>query len=248
MRWTPWWSVALIGALMTSCGAESRVELVLDEATNTASEHAQVTDEVAADCGELGLVFAELLSLTNKARQAAGLGSLSFAYQLGQSAQSHAADLGTQDYFSHVGKDGSELGDRLAETGYQFNQAGENIAAGQVSAMSTFQDWMNSEGHRANILNEEFTEVGFGVFNAAGSSEHGTYWVQNFGKPMSGHSPEGPYIPSSCGTSTASADDVYTTRVAGISIVNEMSSDTLMGAMPKALGLVWELWGSSVQH
>jgi uncharacterized protein YkwD len=59
---------------------------------------------------------------------------------------------------------------------------GENIAAGRPTAAATFQGWMNSPGHRANILNPHFTEVGFGYASSA-KSEYRHYWVQVFGRP-----------------------------------------------------------------
>ncbi len=213
MKWTTWWSIALVGLIATGCadsGQEAGQKAVMSN-----SLKAQPVVAVSGDCTQLSGFFSELLTLTNQARQNASLGELHLSYELGQSAQTYAEDLATQNFFSHTGKDGSTLTSRLADSGYRFIAAGENLAAGQQSANSVFQGWMNSPGHRANILQSEFTEVGFGLFDATGNSDYGRYWVQNFGKPQSGSHRAEAYIPDSCGL-TASADQAVQPQVAGV--------------------------------
>lgn len=224
MRLTAWWSLCLVG-LMTASGGGGGGDLKVSNDGGTVSSAGQEVSTVSGDCAYLGSFFSELLSLTNQAREEAGLKPLRSSYQLGQSAQVYAEDLATQNFFSHQGKDGSTLSTRVAATGYDFAAAGENIAAGQRSASTVFRGWMNSDGHRKNILEETYTEVGFGLFDATGSSDYGKYWVQNFGKPSGDSSQEGVYIPSRCGVGVAEAAVEGETKVAGISVKKTTAID-----------------------
>lgn len=228
MKWTAWWSLALIGVMTTSCGGGGSTS---SSSSRDNSGGGQKVSAVSGDCAFLGDFFDELLALTNEARQEEGLSPLRNSYLLGKSAQDFAEDLGTQNFFSHQGKDGSTLSSRVSATGYSFTAAGENIAAGQRTAQSVFNGWMNSEGHRKNILAEGYTEVGFGMFDATGSSDYGKYWVQNFGKPSGGSSNDALYIPSSCGTHIADAES-GDTQVAGISVRRESSGGLDARSLP----------------
>jgi len=128
---------------------------------------------------------AELLRLTNAERQNAGLPALTLSSQLGQAAQNHAEDMANNNYFSHDGLNGSTAGDRIRVTGYSYRAWGENISVWRATPSETIQGWMNSEGHRKNILGSNFTEIGFG-YAYSQSSDYGHYWVQVFGKSNSG--------------------------------------------------------------
>lgn len=79
-----------------------------------------------------------------------------------------------RNYFSHVSQDGRKFDTRIRNAGYP-SPGGENIAKGHTSPTAVMTAWMNSTGHRANILNCTFTTIGVG-FDARGN-----YWVQNFG-------------------------------------------------------------------
>ncbi len=228
MRWTTWWSIALVSLIATGCGSGGQK---VASGSNSGFFKAQPVVAVSGDCAQLSGFFSELLTLTNQARQNAGIEALHFSYELGQSAQTYAEDLATQNFFSHTGKDGSTLGSRLTASGYDFAAAGENLAAGQQTASGVFQGWMNSPGHRANILQSEFTEVGFGLFDATGSSDYGRYWVQNFGKPR-GNSRQEAYIPNSCGLTATAADQSAQQQVAGISIRRPDSPAIGIGSLP----------------
>jgi len=105
---------------------------------------------------------AELLRLTNAERSKYGLSALTLNSQLGTAAQNHAVDMAQNSYFSHTGLNGSTPATRVTAAGYQYNYVGENIAAGNATPAETIAQWMNSEGHRANILNVNYTEIGFG--------------------------------------------------------------------------------------
>lgn len=125
----------------------------------------------------------DLLALTNLERQRQGLSPLKLSTNLNQAAQRHAEDLSRNRIFSHTGSDGSQMSDRVRAAGYRFSYVGENIAAGNSTPGLTIQQWMNSPGHRSNILKGEFTEVGFGYVSDP-SSPYRHYWVQVFGRPQ----------------------------------------------------------------
>jgi len=123
----------------------------------------------------------EVLHLTNLERQTNGLPPLKGDQLLDAAALGHATDMAVNDYFDHIGLDGSAPWDRMSAAGYLWDRAGENIAAGHTAAADVVEAWMNSPGHRANILGADFVEVGNGYF-FEGASTFGHYWVQNFGR------------------------------------------------------------------
>lgn len=88
--------------------------------------------------------------------------------------------MAKRDYFDHTNPDGKSPFDRMSAAGYQYRSAAENIAAGYRDAEAVVQGWMNSEGHRKNIMNCGLTEIGVGY---ATGGKYGTYWTQNFGTP-----------------------------------------------------------------
>jgi uncharacterized protein YkwD len=125
---------------------------------------------------------AQLLQLTNAQRRQAGLPALRLSSQLGQAAQAHAQDMARNNIFSHTGSNGSSMVDRVKATGYSYSAIAENIAAGDPNPEATIRQWMNSPGHRRNILNRNYTEIGFG-YVAAPNTRYRHYWVQVFGTP-----------------------------------------------------------------
>jgi uncharacterized protein YkwD len=122
-------------------------------------------------------------TLTNQERAENGLSGLSFNGDLVASARAHSADMAAQDYFNHTALDGSSPGDRIAATGYEASSWGENIAAGYTTAQAVVDGWMNSAGHRANILNSNFCDIGVG-YAYEGDSTYRHYWTQNFGRQL----------------------------------------------------------------
>jgi uncharacterized protein YkwD len=128
----------------------------------------------------------QVVALVNAERGKQGLDPLEVNPQLMTAAQSHAADMATQDYFSHIGEDGSTVADRVNGAGYAWTALGENIAAGSATPAVVMQQWMNSSGHRTNILNPAFQQIGVGYIflqNDSGSLTYQHYWVQVFGRP-----------------------------------------------------------------
>lgn len=122
-----------------------------------------------------GGATADVVSATNAERRAAGCDDLDVDLRLAAAAQGHADDMAANDYFSHTGRDGREFDDRISAEGHPA-PAGENIAAGQSTAAAVVQAWMDSPGHRRNILDCDFRSIGVGYAPA------GNYWVQNFGR------------------------------------------------------------------
>ncbi|MGW3249922.1 sigma-70 family RNA polymerase sigma factor [Streptomyces fungicidicus] len=117
---------------------------------------------------------ADVLSLTNTERAKAGCGPVKSDDRLARAAQLHSEDMSANDYFSHTGQNGSSFVDRAKAQGHPSPGA-ENIARGQSSAASVMDAWMNSPGHRANILNCSLTSLGVGV------TESDWTWTQVFG-------------------------------------------------------------------
>jgi uncharacterized protein YkwD len=123
-----------------------------------------------------------VVELINVQRANAGLSALNSQSQLGSAAQLHSADMACNNYFSHTGLDGSTVGVRATRQGYNWSFIAENIAAGYGSPEAVVEGWMNSPGHKANILNANAVEVGIG-YAYSDNSTYGVYWTAVFGKP-----------------------------------------------------------------
>ncbi|MCX7923008.1 MAG: SafA/ExsA family spore coat assembly protein [Clostridia bacterium] len=124
----------------------------------------------------------EVIRLVNVERSKKGLAPLKANWQLSRVARYKSQDMVNKNYFSHTSPTyGSPF--KMMETfGIKFSAAGENIAAGQRTPQEVMNAWMNSSGHRANILSPSYTEIGVGLAkNASGKA----YWTQMFIKPMS---------------------------------------------------------------
>ena len=119
----------------------------------------------------------EVVTLTNAERQKAGCPPVTNDRTLRSVATAHSEDMAERNYFSHTSPDGEGPEDRAAAAGYD-GYSGENIALGYNSAEAVVKGWMQSSGHRENILNCSSTEVGVGVAD----SSQGLYWTQMFGR------------------------------------------------------------------
>ncbi|MFI6450128.1 CAP domain-containing protein [Streptosporangium amethystogenes] len=121
----------------------------------------------------------EVVRLTNAERQKGGCAPLVSDPQLRSAAQGHSADMAAKNYFSHTSPDGTDMTARIKASGFSPMRAwAENIAMGQRTPAEVVKGWMNSSGHRANIMNCAYTHLGVGVAN----SSRGIYWTQNFAK------------------------------------------------------------------
>ncbi|MEL6136100.1 MAG: CAP domain-containing protein [Cyanobacteria bacterium J06628_6] len=167
----------------------------------------------------------ELLRLTNAERAAIGLSPLRLSAELGDAAQAHAEDMARRGELSHTGGDGSSMGDRIDATGYRYRAAGENVACGSARGSATLQQWMGSPGHRQNILNPDFTEIGFG--QADGQGHCSPYWVQVFGTPLtpSASVPESTPAPESASEPVAEIDTVLLSTQGSLSEDDPTLSD-----------------------
>ncbi|MBQ7400209.1 MAG: CAP domain-containing protein [Clostridia bacterium] len=116
----------------------------------------------------------QVLALVNAERAKYGLSSLTYDATLGRAADIRAVEI--KKLFSHTRPNGQSCFTVLDEIGYSYRTAGENIAYGQRSPEEVMTAWMNSEGHRANILGENYTHIGIGVYESGGV----IYWSQFF--------------------------------------------------------------------
>jgi uncharacterized protein YkwD len=119
-----------------------------------------------------------VLSLTNEKRAAAGCPNLAPNDKLAASARRHTDDMARTGNFSHTGTDGSTPAQRVTDAGYHYRLMAENIAAGQGTAEEVVSAWMNSESHRANIVNCELRDLGV-ARGVDGNNK--AYWTQDFG-------------------------------------------------------------------
>ncbi|WP_234423593.1 CAP domain-containing protein [Tateyamaria sp. Alg231-49] len=100
------------------------------------------------------------LAVVNNARAAEGRSALVYDARLETAARAHGEDMAAQGFFSHTGSDGSDIGTRLRRVDYGFCFGAENIAAGQKSLVDVMAAWMQSRGHRRNILHRKAKAVG----------------------------------------------------------------------------------------
>jgi uncharacterized protein YkwD len=135
---------------------------------------APVTPVTPATPAAPGNVSNDVLVLVNAERAKAGLPALTTNSQLSQAAMIRAREL--PRLFSHTRPNGTTCFTVFSETGVKFSTAGENIAQGQRNAEGAMTSWMNSEGHRANILSRNFDAVGIGYYIDNGTP----YWIQLF--------------------------------------------------------------------
>ena len=144
----------------------------------TGGEAGRATPDAAA------ATFAErVIELTNQERARAGLPPLISDAALNAAALRHSQDMADHDFFSHTGSDGSSACGRMAAAGYSPIWAcGENIAAGFTSPEEVVAAWMNSAGHRANILSPYYQHIGVGYVYDAGDTfgPYYHYWTQDF--------------------------------------------------------------------
>lgn len=114
----------------------------------------------------------QAMDITNRYRRNAGLQNVYRSSQVSRAAQYHANDMARRRTMTHTGSNGSNAGQRVSAQGFFWRSVGENVAAGQTSAQQVMTAWMNSSGHRANILNWRYQYIGIGV--ARGSN--GVYY------------------------------------------------------------------------
>ncbi|MGW2747781.1 CAP domain-containing protein [Streptomyces sp. NPDC001450] len=120
-------------------------------------------------------VVARIVALVNAERSKVGCPALTLNSTLTKVAQAHSQDMAAHQNMSHTGSDGSSPGDRITSAGYNWSTYGENVAYGYSTPEQVMAGWMSSPGHRANILNCSFKEIGVGL------AQPNSYWTQDFG-------------------------------------------------------------------
>lgn len=118
----------------------------------------------------------QVVNLVNQQRFKNGLSPLTLNWQVSRVARYKSHDMCDRNYFSHTSPTYGSPFDMLKQFNVNYSTAGENIAKGQKSAQAVMNSWMNSSGHRANILNKNFTQIGVGYYKSNGT----TYWTQMF--------------------------------------------------------------------
>ncbi|WP_433537451.1 CAP domain-containing protein [Micromonospora sp. CA-249363] len=141
-------------------------------------ERSKAPSTASSASGSVSAQAREVVDLVNAERAKAGCKALSIDDKLMTAAQRHSQDQADHSKMSHTGSDGSDTGVRLDRVGYAWRTYGENVAWNQKTPAAVMDAWMNSSGHRANILNCAFTEIGVGI-----ASSNGPYWTQVFAAP-----------------------------------------------------------------
>jgi len=150
----------------------------------------EVVNNVSANTSAdefMTVLASEIHRLTNIERQRAGVSTLEYDSALATVAKGHSEDMAKRNYFSHISPDGCNLGCRLNEAGYVVSSWGENIAWRSSNKLPEAEDlavyfvgeWMNSDGHRRNILSSKFTHEGVGIAQIGNK----VYATVNFSRP-----------------------------------------------------------------
>ncbi|WP_406859219.1 sigma-70 family RNA polymerase sigma factor [Streptomyces sp. HUAS MG47] len=121
-----------------------------------------------------------LTRIVNLRRDEAGCGPLRLDPKLTEAARRHGRDMVAQGYFDHASPDGRNVDSRISDAGYSWSAVGENLAMGQGDPGAVVGDWMDSSGHRRNLLDCQYRDTGV----AAVSGPDGTVWVQTLAKPL----------------------------------------------------------------
>lgn len=131
---------------------------------------------VAMSLGERGWAQ-QVFELTNMEREARGIPPLTWDDGAAEAAYEHCWDMHLRDFFDHYNPDGDGPVERMEQAGVVFLYAGENIARGQRTPVEVVQAWMESPGHRENLLSPVWTHVGIGVHSGP---DRGPWWAQEF--------------------------------------------------------------------
>lgn len=144
---------------------------------NTGISNVPNTPDTSNVSSDIKSLENEVIRLVNAQRAKAGRAALTGNNEISDVARMKSEDFIKNNYFSHNSPTYGSPFDMLRSFGISFNAAGENIASGQRSAAETMQFWMNSSGHRDNILNSAYDQIGVGV---ARDSNGNLYWTQMF--------------------------------------------------------------------
>lgn len=187
--------MALSASLLAACGGGGgdAAASTTEPATSPApAQAASAPDSTAATCG-LPNFNADALAKINAFRSMPrtcgtkgrfpAVPALRWNSQLQQSATGHSRDMAANNYFSHTGLDGLGVDKRVEAAGYAWRAVGENIAAQPATVAEVMAGWQASDGHCANLMNPDFTEVGLACVPGTATSRYATYWTMNLGRP-----------------------------------------------------------------
>lgn len=148
--------------------------------TTPTTAPAATTSPTAAPTGNAALE-AEVVAIVNAERAKAGCAAVTADDRLTTAARGHSTDMAARNYFSHTTPEGVAFSTRITNAGYRWSRAGENIAKGQPTPAEVMTAWMNSAGHKANILTCAFKNIGVGV---AADAQGTLLWTQDFASPL----------------------------------------------------------------
>lgn len=151
--------------------AEKPAEKPVDQPSN---------NNQGSNLDDVNSIEKEVVRLVNIERGKNGLKALEIDAELSKVARTKSKDMADKGYFSHTSPTYGSPFDMMKKFGIKYSYAGENIAKGQPTAESVVKAWMNSEGHRANILSKNFTKIGVGYYK---DSKGTAYWTQMFIRP-----------------------------------------------------------------
>ncbi|RDI43113.1 CAP domain-containing protein [Falsibacillus pallidus] len=151
-----------------------KAEAPAQQQTQTQQKAADTSKDTSAQNGALSAYEQQVVDLTNKERTQRGLSPLKVDTALSKMARDKSADMQKNNYFDHQSPTYGSPFDMMKKYGISYQSAGENIAMGQQTPQEVVNAWMNSQGHRENILNPNYTHIGVGYV------ENGHYWTQEF--------------------------------------------------------------------
>jgi uncharacterized protein YkwD len=193
-RWTIRWALVGVLAVLSACGGggDAPAPSPASAPAPGPSPAPAPTATAESTCGLSDFVVRAMARINQWRATGATCGSrgafapataLVWNDLLTQAADGHSRDMVANNFFDHVGSDGSTLGSRVTATGYAWRSLGENIAAGQITIEQVVDGWIASEGHCANLLNPAFAEVGLACVSGTTSTTYRTYWTMDLGQP-----------------------------------------------------------------
>ncbi|MCK1993299.1 LysM peptidoglycan-binding domain-containing protein [Peribacillus muralis] len=165
------YDVSLSDILKTNPAITDSNQIIVGQTINLPSDQPTAKQEYDQT------VEQQILRLVNEERSKAGLPNVEMDTSLSHTATLKSEDMRDHDYFNHTSPTYGSPFEMMKSFGITYKYAGENIAAGQPSSASVMKSWMNSPGHKANILNKNYTHIGIG-YATGGKYSH--YWTQHF--------------------------------------------------------------------
>ncbi|MGW1379406.1 CAP domain-containing protein [Streptomyces sp. NPDC002446] len=170
------------GAVLGAAGldAATATEAPLPGAASAASAAVSASASVPAPASADPTAYAhQVVRLVNEERAGHGCPPVRWNATLQRAAQRHSDDMAARRFFEHTNPDGVGPGERITAAGYEWSSYGENISVGRATPSEVMKAWMNSPGHRGNILQCDLADLGVGIHFGIG----GPWWTQDFASP-----------------------------------------------------------------